>query len=295
MTTFQRSFMKGALWMLLSGSFLSLSFLAVKWSGVTVPFVFLVFARFAIALILFFLYLLFVGKVKRAVLTKNLHFHIARGAAIVGTQYCLYYYILKNKILNATLFLNIAPMFIPVIEWAFLKHKIGKSTIIALAVSFVGVLFILHPSSDIFQWINLIGLSASILWAIGQTIYGLNVHAEPLETSVFYLFLIGTILTIPALFFDPPSQAIFQGAMPLVIFMMALFTLVNQYARGLAYKHGKPSTMSVFIYISIVLSALIDWTIFHIIPPLWTIIGALLIILGGVLKVVLRHHFLKRK
>lgn len=283
------------LWMLGSASFLSLSFLAVKLSSVEVSFFLLVFGRFFISFVLYALYLACRLKLRATLPTSNLRFHLARGFTVTAGMYCLYYYITISDLLYATLFLNIAPMLIPLIERIFLKYPLGKSTVLALLVSFAGVLFIIRPTGEIFNWAILIGLSAAIFWATGQTIFGLNVHREALETSVFYFFLMGSAFSFPALFFVPLHLENFGPTIAFLIFAMGLFTLFNQYMRGLAYTHGKPSTMATFIYFSILLSALFDWLFFHIIPTTLTLIGALLIILGGVLKVALRHYILKRK
>jgi len=75
---------------------------------------------------------------------------------------------------------------------------------------------------------------------------------------------------------------------------MGAGTLFNQYFRGLAYRCGRPSTLVTFLYFSVFLSALFDWFIFKNSPPTLSILGGCLIILGGVMKVFLRRHILKK-
>ena len=86
-----------------------------------------------------------------------------------------------------------------------------------------------------------------------------------------------------------------MGIAFVTIFAMGLATLFNQLFRGLAYRCGGPSTLATFLYFSVFVSAVLDWLIFHKTPTPLTIIGSCLIILGGLVKIFLRAHILKKR
>jgi drug/metabolite transporter (DMT)-like permease len=72
-------------------------------------------------------------------------------------------------------------------------------------------------------------------------------------------------------------------------------SVLNQLARGVAYQHGTPSRLSPFLYFSVVVAAILDWAVFGVIPNALSIFGAGLVVLGGVLKVYIRHKILQKQ
>ncbi len=296
----KKSFGKGVAFMLLSASCLSLGFLFIKFGSHDYPFIWLVFVRYFVGLLCLTGIVLCRKNIVNIFRTNHLRFHVLRAFVITASQYCLFYYLSKSTLLNATLLRSTAPIFIPLIERVFLGHRIGKSTIISLFIAGTGLFLILKPGGDLFEWISLYGLATGFLWAVSQTIYGFTIRKEKMETSIFYVFFLGTFITIPALFIFPvsfeqlPAEAFHFYGM-IVLFLLGFFTLLNQYFRGKAYELGKPTTLAIFLYSSIVISGIFDWAFFHIIPDYLTIIGSLLVIIGGGLKIYLRHLFLKRK
>lgn len=286
--------------MLLSALCLSLGFLFIKFGSHDYPFFWLVFVRYFVGLLCLTGIFLYKKILIHTLKTRYLRIHILRGLVITSSQYCLFYYLSKSTLLNATVLMNTAPFFIPLIEYFVLGHRIGKSTIISLLVAGTGLLLILKPGGNLFEWISLYGLATGFLWAISQTIYGFTIRKEKIETSIYYVFLLGAIISIPALFIFPvpfntlPREA-FHAQGIVILLLLGLFTLLNQYFRGTAYGFGKPTTLTTFLYASIVISGVFDWIFFRSTPDLLTIIGSFLVILGGTLKIYLRYLFLKRK
>jgi len=286
--------------MLLSALFLSLGFLFVKLCSHVYPLFWLVFVRYFIGVVCLSGFLLFQKTLLNTFKTRNIRLHVLRAFVITASQYCLFYYLSKSSLLNATILMNTAPFFISLIDRIFLGYRITKSTMISLLVSGMGLILVLKPGGDLFEWVSVYGLSAGILWAISQTIYGFTIRKEKTETCIFYIFFLGTFIAIPALFIFPisfdqlPAEAFhLQGFV--VLFALGLFTLLNQFFRGKAYGLGKPTTLATFLYLSVVISGVFDWVFFHIIPDLMAIIGSLLVIVGGGLKIYLRYIFLRRK
>lgn len=291
------SFSKSILYMLLSTTFLSISYLLVKLTEVKIHFLILVFFRFFLGLVFLIIIFLFRRNFKTAFITPQWSPHFYRALAVTGSQYCLFFYLSKTNLLNAAVFMNLAPLLIPIIGKIFFHMPLGKSTIIALIISAIGVGLILHPTGEVLQWFSLVGFLAGVLWAISQVLFGVNIKEETKEASLFYLFLFATALSFPPLFFfyQEVSFKLLNGVGVLLLILMSISALLTQYFRAQAYQHGNPSRLSTFLYFSLLLSGLFDWVFFSIVPTLLTIVGAFLIILGGALKIYLRHIILKKK
>ena len=52
--------------------------------------------------------------------------------------------------------------------------------------------------------------------------------------------------------------------------------------------HGKASALAPFLYVSIIISALLDWAIFHHLPNWLSLVGAILVICGGLVQIYKR-------
>lgn len=223
MTRAKDVFWKGVLYMLLSAFALSFGLLFVKFGSYDYPFFWLVFARYFVVLSFIFLIVFFRRKFLEVIRTRHLKFHLLRAVVITSSQYFLFYYISKSNLLSATALRSTAPFFIPLIERVALGHRIGKSTTISLVVAGIGILLILKPGGKLFEWISLFGLASGFLWAVSQTIYGFTIRKEKVEVSIFYAYLLGTLMTLPPLFFFPitiqsvPAEAFhLQGILILV-------------------------------------------------------------------------------
>lgn len=299
-----RSFSWGVTWMLLSATFLSVSFLFLKINLTYINYFLLLFLRFLIPLLFVVITLTISWNWKQMLSLAYLPLQLSRCLCVLVAQYAIAFYIAKSNILNATVLLNASPLFIPFIEWGFLGHRPGKSTIISALLSFIGVILILQPGRSLFSLLSGVGLLAALGQAGSQVLYGLKSKNEHPLTSLFYLFFFATFVSgIIFLFADgekiiksfPKEWEDPKLIISITVLMMALGTLFNQFFRGLAYRSSRPSTLATFLYFSVFVSAFFDWIVYKKTPTILVIIGSLLIIAGGILKIFLRAKILKKR
>jgi drug/metabolite transporter (DMT)-like permease len=307
----KQSFHYSMAYMSFSASCLSASFLFMKLGMQGLPFLVFIFLRFVSPLLVLCVWLIGTGRLKQSLHTKvSFSSHLLRAFSVLAFQYSILFYLTQNSLLNATVLLNAGPLFIPLIEKVFLKHKIGKSTVISLIVSAIGMILILQPEAGILNSFMFIGLLAAFMQGCSQVLYSMYATTEAHGSSLFYLFFLCSVFSffvllggifgfhIPSLSASTSALAsVFSNAkLGLFLFLMAVCNLGNQFFRGLAYASGgRAGNLAPFLYFSVLLSGLFDWLIFHHLPTIWTIIGSCLVILGGVLKIYLRRLFLKKQ
>ena len=291
------SFRKGTEFTLLSASALSLVGLFAKLGSADLPVSALIFWRFLIASLLYFITLWMLGRLK-----DPFHFKFKdqalRALFVLSAQYCFFYYLKKDTLLNASALLNTGPMFISIIEWGILRQKVGVSSWIGSSVAFVGALFILQPDISILSWMSLIGLLSGLSQGASQVQLGRTICKERAEIDLLHL------LTTCTLFSSIPFALFHESVMPGVQFSqidliwlggLGVMTILNQLFRGRAYQYATPSRVSSFLYFSVLLAGVWDWTIFGNTPDLFSGLGASLIVLGGILKVHIRNRILKKQ
>lgn len=237
------------------------------------------------------------GTAKGALSPTNFKMHLLRAFFVLTAQYCFYYYLHLNTLLNAVVLLNLGPLFIPIIEWGILRHKVGKSTWIGIVVSFIGMLCVIQPDKGIFSLISLIGILAGVSQGASQVVMGINSKTERSDLSVLYLFFICmTISAVPYLFIHGTwleHTSAKEGMF--LVFFLAVASIANQLCRAMAYQHGTPSMLSSFLYFSVLVAGIVDWAVFDTIPNFLSAVGACLVVLGGVLKIYIRAVILGKK
>lgn len=204
---------------------------------------------------------------------------------------CFYYAAKHLKLVDSVLLINTAPLFIPIVIMIWDRVKIPKNRIFAIVIGFFGILFILKPSFDFFNFAGIVGLAAGIFMSLSMVTLRKLSKTESTETILFYFFL-GTVVLgfFPMLI----SWKSFQNPMMWVYLLsLGLFGLVFQYLTTKAYTYTTPTRVSVISYLSIVLSGVYGWIFCGNIPDYSSILGVTLVILGGILVILDKNVFRK--
>jgi drug/metabolite transporter (DMT)-like permease len=290
----KESFAAGVSYMLLSATGLSLVGLFGKLGIPLFSLEAIIFWRYVSGVVLCLGFLWLTGRLNGLLSFRNPKLQLLRAVFVLGAQYSFYYYIQKDTLLNGMVLLSLGPLFIPLIEWMVFRSPIGKSTWVGLIVSFIGMLCVLQPSAGIFSLLGLIGMLAGLCQGCSQVVFGLSAKNERTDLSVLYTFVLCLILSfIPYLFTGDVKETASPLFLVWIVLGMGAASVLNQLARAWAYQHGTPSRLSTFLYFSILLGGLFDWLIFHHPPNALSVIGAALVIAGGVLKIYLRSLILR--
>ncbi|NQT29219.1 MAG: DMT family transporter [Candidatus Saganbacteria bacterium] len=247
----------------------------------------LVFYRFLGPLILTLIPLLVMRRFA-AFKTKRLGMHFLRTVLMLGSNYALFFALASLALTDATLLWNTSPLFIPILSMLFLKEKIKPKFWVYLAIAFCGVLLILRPGTGIFNLFSLIGLAAGFFMAASSIALRSLSETESVDQCMFFFLSMGTAMTIvPILLFgwQGPGQQFFAGApgaFHLLSFLaLGVFSWAMQYYMTRAYSLASPSILGPLLFISIPVSAVIDWLFWGNIIDMWTVAGAILLFIGA--------------
>jgi drug/metabolite transporter (DMT)-like permease len=216
--------------------------------------------------------------------TKRIGGHFGR--AIFGALSTLFYVIALNHIslLNATLLLNTAPLFVPIFAIFLLRTKAPLRTWGFLGLGFIGVILILKPQLISLQNAgNLIGLASGIIQALAFIFVKMLTTTEPVKRINFYFFFLSSCLLLPFVFLTGKAPSFHGWIWALcagVMSFLAQFFIVK------GYQLADASHVGAFQYASVIFSGIIGWIIWNQQPVLHEIIGTLFVILGGVLTII---------
>ncbi|MCP5506422.1 MAG: EamA family transporter [Chlamydiales bacterium] len=277
----QKEFFLSTALVLLSTVCLSMS--AAFWKALSVdaslPFV--TFFRFFSP---FFLLILWILLRRKKIHVPSIWPHLFRAFSVTIGQFLLLYVLSQTNLLLATLLNATSGLFAPLLMSLFLKVHASRRAIISIIISFAGVAIALGSWNQLWAPISLLGLLSGLFTAIGQLLQHQRAKSEDIATMSALLFGLCSLFSLPLfLFFPGPVLSInFNLSMLGMIVTFGLFTVGNQTLKTAAYKKvNKPSTLSPFLYATIIFSGIIDWIWRGIVPPFHTQLGVLIILFGA--------------
>lgn len=258
--------------------------LAVKLAARSLPNTVVVFFRCAVGLALLLPWLLRQGP--RGLRTTRPFEHAVRGLGGLLAMTCGFYAMGHMRLAEAVLLTYSLPLLLPLVERAWLGQRIARRLWLPLAVGFVGLLIILRPGTSVFGAPALAALGSAFFASIAQVGIRSMAQSEPTARIVFYFALIstaGAALPLPFTWVRPGASAWPPLLAAGVLATAGQFTLTRAYACAPA------SSVGPFIYLTPVLSGLLDWAFWGTLPDALFLAGALLVVAAAVLALRLRE------
>jgi len=258
----------------------------VKWvSNHGIPVFEIVAARAVVSLIISYI------DVKRKGLSiwgNNKPLLLARG--IVGTLalMCVYYSLTTIPLAEATILQYTYPLFTSLLAVLFLKERIQLTTVICIALSFLGLWFVIQPSLDhqTAHQLPLLSVGMALLGALGSSIaYVLVRKLSQTEDSSVIIFYFPLVALPISLFLMGDSFIMPDFTLAIFLIFVGIFTQIGQLGLTKAMKTLTAGNASALGYIQIVFTTLIGVVMFNEVPAGWTYMGGALIIIGALVNV----------
>ncbi len=183
---------------------------------------------------------------------------------------------------DTTALLFTSSLFIPILGVIFLKESVGPYRWAAVAIGFIGVIIISHPSGEVNTLGIIIAISAALMHAVLQILLRYLGRYESPETISLYFFIIGTFLTALALPFVAVRPT--MAEVPLLL-GVGLSGAAAQWLISTAFRNARAAIVTVFNYSSIVWATLIGWMIWSEWPLPTVIAGSAIVIASNILMI----------
>jgi drug/metabolite transporter (DMT)-like permease len=224
--------------------------------------------------------------------TKRWGLHLSRDLIGLLIFFFLFSSLKRIPLVDGILLNNTAPLWIPLIAWVWLRIRVENHLWWGIIIGFVGIILILKPSAQAFSSGALLGLCSGICAGITILLIGKLSQTEPTHRTIFYYFLVGTIVSTPFAFF--------QFTIPIKIDLLylvgvGLFVFLAQTLLTYSFQHAKASLLAPITYVVVIYSGIFDWLIWNHLPDLFTFMGIFLVILGAILAIHFERRYLSKK
>lgn len=187
------------------------------------------------------------------------------------------------SLVEVTALAFVAPILVVLLSGPLLGERVGRTTILSALLGFAGVMVIVRPGLDDLGglgWPALLILGAALAMALFNISTRAMRDMDPTRVTMVYTALTGTIaasLAVPFVWVSPSPE---QWA------VMGLIGILGGTGHGLlilAHERAAASTIAPFMYVQILWALGLGWLIFGALPDAYTVAGAVIIILGGLL------------
>jgi drug/metabolite transporter (DMT)-like permease len=210
--------------------------------------------------------------------TARLRLHLLRALAILLTIATFFTGLKYLELAEATAIGFVGPLVVVALSVPLLGEAVGWRRWTAVLVGLAGVMVILRPGSDAFQWAAILPLLAGVFYALTMIGSRLLARTDSSAAIVFWSTLAvaaATALTLPASWATP-------GWGDLGIFaLMGLLGGIGSYWIALAFRFAPAAVVAPFDYSALLWSAAFGWLIWRELPDVWVWAGAAVLVASG--------------
>jgi len=197
--------------------------------------------------------------------------HIIRACFLLVSSVCILMAIMIMPLDEVTALSFTTPLFTMIGAILFLREKAGPRRWAALFIGFLGMLFILRPGLEMFNWAALLIMVSAVTFA-GVVLCGkVLIRTDSPELMVASLAVISVPLSlIPATFFwHWPT-----GEQYVWLFLIAVASNLNMYGIAKALQNGDASATQPYDFLRLPTTATVGWLAFGETSDIYTWIGA---------------------
>ncbi|MBU1343548.1 MAG: DMT family transporter [Proteobacteria bacterium] len=217
-----------------SAFFFYLATVIIKWArikGLQIDPSFFVFSRFLLGFVSVLILMAF--KKKKIKVVKK-HYLIGRTIANCVAVYCFFKGVDLTSVAQANILNMTYPLFITIFSWIFLKEQRDIIAVFIVILAFTGVFLILAPKEMSFHLNSLWALASGVSAAIAIMYLNLSRQVHDTETTLFFLFGLGSVL-IFIVFFDQIHLP--QMTQLKYLLLCSFSAIIGQYLITLGFKY----------------------------------------------------------
>jgi len=237
-----------------------------------------VWARYAINLLVLSAFLAARGEVRR-VRTARPGTQVVRGL-MLGASTLLYFTSLTVlPLAEAAAIGFVLPVFVAILAVPMLGERIDMPRIFAIVVGLSGALVVVRPGTALFTVYALLPLAMALCNALYQILTRKIAGIEHPLTSLFYGSLIGTVMST---FLLSAGVAMPVGWLHWVLFLaLGVLATIGHFVLIRAFDYAPATLLAPFVYSQLVWVMVFGWFVFGDFPDGWSLAGMAIVVASG--------------
>ena len=268
---------RGALLMMISMGAFVLNDAFVRLAGNTLPLGQILFIRGLLTTVLLLAFAFYGGVFKLTVSKADKWRIFFRSFAEALTAYFFLTAVMNMPFANVTAILQILPVAVTLAAAFVFKEKVGAFRITLIILGFLGVVLIINPSADGFNFYAFYALIAVVLITIRDLITRKLSSEVPTLIPTFSAS-IGVLLFSIILMINTPLQSL-NTQNSIYIIMAAFFIIFGYYSAVLVMRSGEISFISPFRYTAILFALILGFIFFDEQPDKIALLGIVVVML----------------
>lgn len=206
---------------------------------------------------------------------------ILRGACLMLATVANFFAVRYLSLSLTSTILFSTPIIVCALSWPLLKERVGMFRWMAIGLGFIGILIAIRPFDESFHWAVFLSLAGALLFAFYSILTSKLSGIVPANTMQFWSGLVGTVSLLPfaLLEWQTPSSS-FQW---IVLLSLGVFAWAGHQLLTNAMSYAPANLIMPFGYSFILYLMIWSFFVFDELPDHWTILGALVIVLAGLL------------
>ncbi len=256
----------------------------------SLPFIFVVWGRFAVFLLVCLPMVIWRHGLRGLRLPQP-HLHLWRGLLLLVASVAFIWAISGMPLANAIAIVFVYPFLVTALSPLVLKERVPKTSWVAVVAGFVGVLVVIRPETDValggIDWHALLALAAGSCFGIHLLITRrLTASSPPLITASATALVSVVVLSLAVPFnWQTPSGTQFA-----IFLVMGSFGAASQLLTIFAVSRAPMPTLAPFGYSEIVAATLVGLVLFGDFPDATTWIGIAIIVASGLVIALAARH-----
>ena len=275
---------RGATLMMVCMSAFVLNDAFVRLAGNTLPLAQILFLRGILTTTLLLIFALYIGVFKLRVSRSDKWKIFFRSVTEGVTAYFFLTAVMNMPFANVTAILQILPMTVTLSSAFVFKEKVGILRLGLIIIGFLGVILIINPSSDGFNWYSVYALIAVASITLRDLLTRKLSDEVPALLPTFSASL-GVLVFSFVLMLNTSIEPMDMDS-SLFIVAAAFFIIFGYYTAVSAMRVGEVSFVSPFRYSAILFALLIGFLFFQEQPDAYAFLGIIIIMTSGILLMI---------
>ena len=172
------------------------------------------------------------------------------------------------------------PFLVTLLAVPLLNERISSARMAAVLFGFCGVLIVIRPGSEVFQWHSLLVVGSATCYALYQVFTRRVAGHDSPATSALYSALLGA--AVLSLLMPFRWQATPESVVDIVLLSsLGILGGIGHYCVARAMTYAPANVISPFMYFQMIGSVAVGWLLFAHLPDAYTWLGAAILIASG--------------